>query len=144
MSEELYPEFDVDETDEDEEEYDTEYKRSMKWDPATGDFVRNSMNQVVEADGKEAYMFWCYKTALTERYSCLSYQDEIGTEMEEALYDDDKETVESMLRRTIEEALMINPRTISVDNFIFTWNGDTVKCSCEVTGIDVNTFQILI
>ena len=49
MTEELYPVFDVPEvSDEDEEEYDTEYKRSMKWDPAKGDFVRDSTNRVME------------------------------------------------------------------------------------------------
>ena len=94
MTEELYPVFDVPEvSDEDEEEYDTEYKRSMKWDPAKGDFVRDSTNRVMECSGQEAFMVWCYKIALTERYSCLAYPDEIGTELEDAVCDDDPATV---------------------------------------------------
>lgn len=145
MAEELYPVFDVPELLEDEEEeYDTEYKRSMKWDPATGDFVRDSTNRVVECSGQEAYMVWCYKIALTERYSCLAYPDEIGTEMEDAVYDDDPDTVESMMQRTITEALITNPRTESVDNFAFTWDGDTVHCTFDVSGVDSYKFQITI
>ena len=145
MTEELYPVFDVPEvSDEDEEEYDTEYKRSMKWDPAKGDFVRDSTNRVMECSGQEAFMVWCYKIALTERYSCLAYPDEIGTELEDAVCDDDPATVESRMQRTITEALMTNPRTESVDNFVFTWNGDTVSCTFDVVGIDAYKFQVTI
>ncbi|MDE6905571.1 MAG: DUF2634 domain-containing protein [Lachnospiraceae bacterium] len=145
MTEELYPVFDVPEvSDEDEEEYDTEYKRSMKWDPASGDFVRDSTNRVMECSGQEAFMVWCYKIALTERYSCLAYPDEIGTELEDAVYDDDPDTVESMMQRTITEALMTNPRTESVDNFVFAWYGDTVNCTFDVVGIDAYKFQVII
>ena len=57
MTEELYPVFDVPEVSvEDEEEYDTEYTSSMKWDPAKGDFVRDSTNRVMECSGQEAFM----------------------------------------------------------------------------------------
>ena len=31
--------------------YDTEYKRSMEWNPGTGDFVRDSAGRIAEADG---------------------------------------------------------------------------------------------
>lgn len=144
MAEELYPVFNVPETSDEDEEYDTEYKRSMKWNPETGDFVRDSTNRIVECDGREAYMIWCYKVAMTERYTCLSYPDEIGTELEDAVYDDDEKTVESMMKRTITEAIEANPRTETVDNFIFKWNGDAVSCTFDVTGIDSYTFQITI
>ena len=33
---------------EESSEYDTQYKRTMKWNPEKGDFVRNAANQVVE------------------------------------------------------------------------------------------------
>lgn len=145
MAEELFPVFDVPEIEEDEEEYDSEYKKSLKWDVATGDFVRDGANCIVECEGKEAYMIWCYKAAQTERYECLSYDDEIGTEMEDATYDDDEKTVESMMKRTLTEALMVNPRTEYVDNFEFTWNGNIVSCSFDVKGIDwEDTFKITV
>ena len=37
---------------EESSEYDTQYKRTMKWDPEKGDFVRNAANQVAECTGE--------------------------------------------------------------------------------------------
>ena len=66
---------------EESSEYDTQYKRTMKWNPEKGDFVRNAANQVVECTGEEGYMIWCMKVSMTERYSCLAYSNDIGVEM---------------------------------------------------------------
>lgn len=137
MAEELFPVFDVpDMEDADNEEYDTEYKRSVKWDVEEGDFVLDGSNRMVECDGREAYMIWCLKVAQTERYACLAYPDEIGVEMEDALDDEDEATVESMVQRTITDAITANPRTEYVGDFVFDWDGDELHCSFEVKGID--------
>lgn len=137
MAEELFPVFDVpDMEDADSDEYDTEYKRSMKWDVEKGDFVLDGSHRMVECDGREAYMIWCLKVAQTERYACLAYPDEIGVEMEDALDDEDEATVESMVQRTITDALTVNPRTEYVGDFVFDWDGDELHCSFEVKGID--------
>ncbi len=112
--------------------YDIEYRRSAKWDPEAGDFVRDSANRVAECDGREAYSIWCFKIAQTERYRCLAYPDFIGVEMERAMDNDDEETVESMVQRTITEALMVNPRTEDVLDFEFSWNGDNMNCRFKV------------
>lgn len=141
MADELFPIFDVPEEDEEEEEYDIEYKRSIRWDPELGDFVRDSSNRLVECDGYEAYMTWCYKMVQTQRESHLAYIEEIsgtdlGVEMEEISQEDDHDTVESMIERTMTEALKTNPRTESVDNFVFSWDGDDVHCEFIVKGVD--------
>lgn len=142
MEDELFPTFDVPDVDEEEEEeeYDVEYKRSIRWDPELGDFVRDSSNRLVESDGYEAYVTWCYKMLQTERDSHLAYIEEfsgsdLGVEMEEIAQEDDHETVESMIERTITEALEVNPRTEYVGNFSFSWEGDDVHCQFEVKGI---------
>ncbi len=119
--------------------YDTEYKRSMEWDPGTGDFVRDSAGRIAEADGYGAFAIWCYKTVQTERGSHMAYIEEvsgydIGVETEGIEEEDDHETVESMLQRTYTEALMANPRTESVSGFVFTWEGSTVSCTFQVKG----------
>lgn len=141
MTDELFPMFDVPDVDEEEEEYDTEYKRSIRWDPELGDFSRDSSNRLVECDGYEAYMIWCYKTIQTERDSHLAYIEEVsgsdlGVEMEEVSQEEDNETAESMIERTITEALEVNPRTEYVGNFLFSWDGDGVHCQFDVKGID--------
>jgi len=141
MADELFPTFDVPEVDEEEDEYDVEYKRSIRWDPEIGDFARDSSNRLVECDGYEAYMTWCYKMVQTQRESHLAYTEEIsgadlGVEMDEISQEDDHDTVESMIERTMTEALEVNPRTESVSDFVFSWEGDIVHCAFMVKGVD--------
>lgn len=135
MSESLFPVVQVPEFISENTEYDTQYKRSVRWDPAKGDFVRDGANRMVECDGREAFAIWCFKIAQTERYRCLAYPNSIGTEMERAMDNDDEKTVESMTQRTITDALMVNPRTEYVRDFVFEWNGDNMHCTFKVKGI---------
>ena len=134
MSQPLFPVVRVPEFMSENAGYDTEYRRSARWDPAAGDFVRAGANRMVECDGREAYSIWCFKIAQTERYRCLAYPDSIGVEMERALDNDDEKTVESMVQRTITEALMVNPRTEDVLDFEFSWDGDNMHCRFKVKG----------
>lgn len=145
MSEPLFPVFEVPDVIEESSEYDNQYKRSVKWDVEKGDFARDSSGRMVECDGREAFMIWCFKTVQTERYACLAYPSAIGVEMEAATEDDDEKTVESMVQRTITDALMVNPRTEFVRDFIFSWDGDTMHCTFSVKGIEwEDTFEITI
>lgn len=121
---------------EEEDEYDAKYKRTVKWDVENGDFVRDGANRVQGCPGEEGFAVWCYKTAVTERNACLAYPDEIGAEMEEAMDDDEADIVESQVERTITEAIEINPRTEWIGDFEFTWDGDTMHCSFSVKGVE--------
>ena len=98
----------------------------------------DAVEVVVEADrgsdGKEAFAIWCFKIAQTERYRCLAYPDSIGTEMERAMDNDDEKTVESMVERTITDAIMVNPRAENVRDFQFTWEGDQMHVTFKVKG----------
>lgn len=134
MSQPLFPVVQVPEFLPENMGYDAEYRRSAKWDPEAGDFVRDGANRMAECDGREAYSIWCFKIAQTERYRCLAYPDSIGVEMEHAMDNDDEETVESMVQRTITEALMVNPRTEDVLDFEFSWDGDNMHCRFKVKG----------
>jgi Protein of unknown function (DUF2634). len=136
MAETLFPVVQTPEFTEEGTDYDRKYKRSMKWDVAKGDFVRDGANRVVECDGREAFAVWCFKIAQTERYRCLAYSASIGVEMEMATQEDDEKTVESMVQRTITDALMVNPRTEWVRNFEFQHNADELHCSFLVKGIE--------
>lgn len=135
MPEQLFPVVKVPDFIPESMRYDTKYRSSAKWDPAAGDFVRDGANRMVECDGREAFAIWCFKVAQTERYRCLAYPDSIGTEMERALDNDDERTVESMVQRTITDALMVNPRTEEVRDFVFSWDGDNMHCTFVVKGI---------
>ena len=136
MSEALFPVFEVPDVIERSSEYDRQYKRSVKWETEKGDFAREGAGRRVECDGREAFMIWCFKIAQTERYTCLAYPSAIGVELEAATADDDEKTVESMVQRTITDALMVNPRTEFVRDFVFSWNGDEMHCSFNVKGME--------
>ncbi len=136
MSEALFPVVSLPDFASRKQDYDRAYKRSVKWDREKGDFVRDGANRMVECDGREAFETGCYKASMTERYRCLAYPNAIGAEMERAMAEDDERTVESMVQRTITEALMANPRTEDVRDFNFSWNGDRMSCTFTVKGVD--------
>lgn len=138
MSQPLFPVVQVPEFTLDHTGYDTAYRRSVRWNTEAGDFVRDGAKRMVECDGGEAFAIWCYKVAQTERYRCLAYPDSIGTEMERAMDNDDEETVESMVQRTVTEALMVNPRTEDVLDFEFSWDGDSMHCRFVVKGVGLD------
>lgn len=111
-----------------------------------GDFILDAAHRIVESDGMAGYRVWCLKISQTERFKCLAYRgnigDMLGVEMETATFDDDHKTVESMMRRTITEALMVNPRTNSVSDFEFEWDGDTVYGKCVIAAHDADSFTL--
>lgn len=128
---------------EDSLKYDTKYRSTVKWDVEKGDFVLDGANRMVECSGEEGFMIWCLKIVQTERYACLAYPKEIGAELEAALGEDKEKIVESMVERTITDALKVNPRTESVSHFSFTWDADEMHCSFLVKGMDWDrAFQI--
>ena len=144
MDDGLFPESDLEEEeaeqDQQEEEYDTEYKRSLRWDPELGDFVRDASGRLAECDGYEAYAMWCYKMVQTVRDAHMAYMEDVagvdlGADADGIEQEDDRETVESMLKRGYTDALMVNPRTEEVSGFAFAWNGDSVSCSFRVSAV---------
>lgn len=128
----LFPVFDIPEVEEDEEEYDSEFRPSIAWSIDKGDFIVDAKHQVVRSDGYEAYKIWCFKAVQTERLSCPAYDEDDGVELEDALKEDDKNAVELAVSRTIQEALLVNPRTEAVENFIFEWNPGELHVSFDV------------
>lgn len=140
----LFPVVDVPEFIDSDTEYDRTYKPSIAWDIESGDFVRDGKNNLVSCDGLEAYRIWCYKAAQTERFCCRAYTGDIGVEMEDALKEQTNDAVESAIERTITEAIMANPRTETVGDFSFAWNGDSVTCEFYVKGVDWEEFPLAI
>lgn len=130
----LFPVFEVPEIITPAPAEEQKYKPSVYFDYELGDFRRDGANKMVEAEGREAYRQWCIKTVLTERLDRMSYSDDIGTELYDALKQADKQAVESAMERTITESLMINKRTEYVRGFEFTWDSDGLYCEFIVKG----------
>ena len=142
MADNLFPTVNVPEFTPESDNYDIAYRPSIKWDLIAGDFVRTPSNKVPQSDGVEAYKIWCVKAVYTERYTCLAYSDDMGTEMDDAISYDDENAVELAIQRTITEALMVNPRTVSVENFKFKWNSGHVTVSFTVFSVEEEPFTV--
>ena len=112
------------------------YKQSFSFDYEAGDFLRDGANRLVLAEGREAFCQWCLKQCVTERGTKLAYSDKIGVEIVKAVQEEsDIKAIESAIRRTITEALMVNPETEYVKNFRFAWDGaDSLLVSFVVKG----------
>lgn len=130
----LFPVFDVPEIITPAPVEEQKYKPSVYFDYVLGDFKRDGANKMVVAEGREAYQQWCIKTVLTERLDRMSYSSDIGTELDDALKQADRQAVESAMERTTTEALMVNKRTEYVRSFEFTWDSDGLHCDFEVKG----------
>ena len=129
----LFPVFDLPEIP-DNPEYDERYCASVYFDYETGDFLRDGAGRMIPSTGRDAYMQWCQKNAVTERMSCLAYSDNIGTEFDSLSEEPDRESVESEIERTITEALLVHPATEYVRKFEFIHNSDGIYCTFNVKG----------
>ena len=139
---ELFPVFDVPEVITPTQPDQEHYRPSVYFDFTTGDFLRDGANRMIEADGREAYMQWCMKIIATERDAFLAYSTRIGTEMEYAAAQPDHASVEASVERTIIEALMVNPKTESVSDFVFTWEGSSLYGTFAVKALDLDEIRL--
>lgn len=139
---ELFPVFEVPEVKTPTAPETEHYRPSVLFDYETGDFVRDGANRMVEASGKDAYEQWCIKVVYTERDAFLAYNTNIGTEVEYAMSQQDHESVEATMERTIIEALEVNPKTEYVRDFSFSWSGTSLSISFTVKGRDLDEIHL--
>jgi len=126
----LYPVFDMpDLVEQQQTEPAPKYGKSWLFDFAKGDFVLDGAGRIMIADGYTAWAQWCVKTILTQRFAHVIYSFDYGTELEEALKQPSRKAVEAEMERAITEALLADPRTEMVKDFVFEWEGDIVKVS---------------
>jgi len=147
MPQNLFPVFDVPSvTAEDIEILDTQarYAPAPMFDVETGDFVLDGANQTLYGSGYDAWVLWCTKTILTQRWAHLGYSSNAGIEAEEAFKEPDRHAQESAFERTITEALLADPvgRTLQVRDFVFSWLADSLNITCMVVGVDGDTAAI--
>lgn len=123
----LYPVFDMpDLIEQQQTEPAPKYGKSWLFDFEKGDFVVDGAGRVIQTDGHTAWVQWCVKTVLTQRFAHVIYSFDYGTELEKALKQPSRKAVEAELERVITEALLADPRTEMVRDFSFEWQGDEV------------------
>lgn len=110
--------------------------KAPAFDFEKGKTVMDLKGRVVMVEAQAAYRQWVMKCAMTERYEYLGYGPDFGVEVKAIMRANyPREIAESELERTIREALMVDPRTVAVENFSFEWNSDAVVVRCEVESI---------
>lgn len=140
----LFPIFELPDVLQEEEISKIPYKKSWYFDFEKGDFALDGGNKVRIANEHEAWAQWCAKAVQTERYAYLAYSSDFGVELEEVRKQPTRQAAESMLERTITEALMVHPMTEAVRDFSFEWEGDSVTVTFTVyprigTPVTLNT-----
>jgi hypothetical protein len=109
------------------------YGSSWEFDFATGDFKIDGTGRVREVDGHSAWVQWCLKAVLTQRQACLAYTHGFGCEVQPAMRRAaSRKEAESEITRTITEALLADPRTRTVRDFSFIWEGDAVQVAFTI------------
>ncbi len=109
-----------------------EFKGSYKFDFETGEFAKNIDGTIAKCNPEEAYIQWCKKSMITNRY-LPAYSDKFGNEVSSLrgtkLSD---RAIELEVKRMTKEALMVHPKTVDVDNFIFKWIKGNLHFSYDV------------
>lgn len=144
MAQNLFPVFDVPSILADDTQLKKKYRPAPLFDFERGEFIMNGARQPMYGSGYDAWVLWCTKTILTQRWAYYGYSDNIGIEADEAYKEPDRKAQESAFERTITEALLADPmgRTRLVRDFQFKWYGDSLNISCVVFGDDGNSAAI--
>lgn len=136
MADEVFPGFDTSDIEMTEEEAINYELRAPAYDYERERLNINPIGQAIEGDAIEAYRFWVIKCLLTERHKYLAYSDDFGVEIEEIIRTNyPRGIAESEMQRTVTEALEVDERTLSVDNFEFEWSGDALYVDFLVESI---------
>ena len=146
MAQNLFPVFDVPAALAEDVQIQQKYRPSPLFDIESGEFILSGARQTMYGSGYDAWVLWCTKTILTQRWAYYGYSNDIGIEAEEAFKEPDRKAIESAFERTITEALLADPmeRTQQVREFEFTWDGggESLYISCVVIGADGNSATI--
>lgn len=111
-----------------------QFPRTWQFDHGAGDFEPDPAGRIAVCRDVDAYRQWALNTLLTPRYRHPTYGRQVGTEVEEMLRQNLPQSIlESELARTITEALMVDPRTARVGDFVFRRQGNALEVSCTIT-----------
>lgn len=132
----LSPEEEIEDMDEDEEDV-VEPSTTYRIDFTSGRLTNEKIN------GLDAIRQFVYMALRTERYSHAVYSHDVGCEVQEAVSDEEStdEYKEMEIPRLIEEALLVDERIESVQDFEITKEGATFKVLFNVV-TDEGTLEI--
>lgn len=111
--------------------------KTCLYDFQNQEFITTTTGKFVTVEDDLAWVEWCKKALLTERWRYLIYTSSYGQELEDLIgLGLPRDVAESEIKRIVTECLKQNELTDTVENFQFTWEGDSVYFTCEVTSIN--------
>jgi len=112
------------------------FGRSLRFDYRLGEFVLTPTGKVAVSEGTDAWLEWCKKAVMTNRYTFLAYSRNYGQEYETLIGQSlPRGAIESEIKRLTMECLMADPRTKSVQDFSFQWESDRIAFTCTVKNV---------
>lgn len=120
------------------------YKEGYFFNFEKGDFEIDGTGKTKIATDYEAWKQWCNLQLSIERYCYLAYSNIIGVEFENAFSQPTKKAQESMVEKTITEALLVDPykRTLKIADFKHSWLNDSLYTEFTVYGKENTSFQL--
>lgn len=119
------------------------FGRSWSFDFENGDFVQTPTGKVANIQDEDAWLEWCQKSIMTDRYMYLIYGRNYGQEYKDLIRRNlSRAGNESEIKRITTECLMVDPRTASVDNFIFNWESDGCYFTCDIYSVRGTSGQV--
>lgn len=121
------------------------YRNGIAFDYATGDFVRDGKNKMVDSTGIESWKSWIINCLSTKRYAYLAYSTDFGIDTDAAFRATSRNEAESILTREITEAIMADPyqRTQYIEDINYEWTAaDAVEVTMIIHGIDEVTIDL--
>ncbi|QMV42970.1 DUF2634 domain-containing protein [Cohnella cholangitidis] len=119
------------------------FGRSWRFDFDAGEFVLTPTGKVASSEGADAWVEWCKKALQTERFRYLVYSRDYGQEFNDLIRSGlSRPVIEMEIQRIATETLMVDPRTASVDGFVYEWAGDQCNFTCEISNVHEQTAEI--
>lgn len=128
----LYPVWSTPEITEQIQEETAQFGQSFYFDFTAGDFTVDGAGRLVPSDGYTAWAQWCQKALMTQRGAYMVYTNNYGTDLDQVRLYSTRAARESEIQRIFTEALMADPRTDAVRDFIFSHEGDATLVSLSV------------
>jgi len=125
----LYPVFETPELVEQAQPGVIKYGQSWEFDFNSGQFVKDGGGKLKLIDGHSAWVQWCIKAILTQRYAYLAYSKNYGFEQDAVRNMPDRKSKEAEIERCITEALLADPRTEWCRDFNMSWGGESLTVS---------------
>lgn len=112
------------------------FGRSVSFDFQRGEFLLTPTGKIAPCQDKEAWLEWCRKALSTTRYRHLAYSPNYGQEFDDLISRHlTREGNESEIKRMVKECLLADPRTASVSDFTFQWDGDKCYFNCTISSV---------